>query len=207
MLQACSASRSLLKVTPSGFPVAHGWLHTGDCGRLLPLRSSHSRRWLKLDVFRKTPDCESAFHCHCTPHSFGLSSSSPSKSGFKLFFCSISTWKKKKAKTSGMRGRERKSMKTNEHKEPQKVILQMFWSCCPNGTTIPASTTMPFKVWNPLFVVLLGNSYSLSCKIAPHPVGWPTSLWIVLVSLAPLFIGPTGQEWDLAHFIQGVEIQ
>lgn len=178
----------------SGFPLTHRWLHTGNCGRLPPTRGSHSRCW--LNIFRKTPIVSqhssgpyTVGRCHCTPHSFGLSNSSPSKSGFKLFFCSISTCQKKKKKGENIRN-EREGEKKYENEWAQRTSEGYFvdvLGCCPNGTTNPAYAMMPSS-WS-----FWGDSYSVSCRIAPYPVGWPSSLWTVLVSLAPLFHRPHGR--------------
>lgn len=73
--------------------------------------------------------------CHWTPHSLGFSISSPSKSGFKLFFCSISTCQEYKLERNIRRNIRKTSQQINKPKEKSSlgslrvlVIWLMFWA-------------------------------------------------------------------------------
>lgn len=124
---------------------------------------------------------------HWTPHSLGFSISSPSKSGFKLFFCSISTCWEQKLERNIRKRRKNIPIKNNckESTSPGSlrvpVILSLFWALA--TLELLALRTSWFSahalhsIWNSLFLTVhLENFYSLPCTAAQRsPLLWGCS--------------------------------
>lgn len=133
--------------------------HTGDCTQGIVVDCSH---WeaatagvdLNLTCSGRHP-IVSQRSTVTVPHTpLGCPTPLPQSLASNSFFVQFPPEKKKKSENIK---NEREGEEKYENQWAQRTSEGYFvdvLGCCPNGTTIPAYTTMPFKVWNPLFVVL-----------------------------------------------------